>query len=207
MKAQRGGLALAGAAAILAFQVGCGSGGLPATHYYTLGAPPEAANRPAPAGRDAGAAIGVDSFVVDPPYDQDRIVYRSSPAATEIGFYNYHRWASPLGRLIQQAMVDGVRGARGVGVVEPAGSSGDYDARLGGRVLYLEQIDGGSGRTVRVALELVLRNGSDVLWSETLEASVGGEITDGSDAARLLGQAFAEIVDAARAGLESRLPG
>ena len=54
----------------------CSCGSVPQTHYYLL----EPADfRPgSPSGSASGLAVGVKVFQVDPPYDQDRIVYRAN---------------------------------------------------------------------------------------------------------------------------------
>lgn len=197
-------LVLAGAVGVLS---GCGGGGLPATHYYTLGSPGELPSRTADAGGDGGLAIGVESLAVDAPYDQDRIVYRRRPDSTEVGFYNYHRWASPVGRLLQNRLVEGLRGAPGVGSIEPATSNGDYDARLGGRVLYLEHIDSPSSQEVRVSVWLELRDGDEALWSTTVKTSSTSDLVDASDVATLLARVVNELVERARTELTAALSG
>ena len=52
--------------------IACG-GKAPESHYYTLRLSTTAPGNPS--GAD-GLDVGVSTFHVDPPYDQDRIVYR-----------------------------------------------------------------------------------------------------------------------------------
>lgn len=184
---------------------GCAGGGLPTTHYYTLAPPQDTSSRAAGSGGEEGLAIGVESLAVDPPYDQDRIVYRRSPESTEVGYYAYHRWAAPIGRLVQSAMVEGLRGTEGIDSIEPATSTGDYDARLGGRVLFLEHIDSPSDQGVRVSVKLELRDEEQTLWSATLSAIRSGDMLDASTVAAVLARAVEELVERAREQLTTAL--
>ena len=179
------------------------AGSLPPTHYYTLAAPAPLSGTAQAAG---GLAIGVDSFSVDPPYDQDRIVYRDHEGSTEVGFYAYHRWAAPLGRLAAQAIADGLRGTRGVGAIEPATASGRYDARLLGRILYAEELGGADAGEVRlgVTLELVGRDGG-VMWSGRFVGSSEMNAVGREPLVSSFNAAFADVVTRARAGLASAL--
>jgi len=188
--------------ALFALLAGC-AGGLPPTHYYVLQPPPEA---PEYAAGEAGLAIGVEAFAVDPPYDQDRIVYRRGRDSSEVGFYAYHRWASPPGRLISVALAAGLRGTPGIAAIEPATSTGDYSARLRGRVIYLEALDSEDTQEARIALELELwdRNGA-ALWSETVSGTASGQATSGGEVAGLLRRAFANALAATRQGLAAAL--
>ena len=62
----------------------CGCGSVPPTHYYVL--EPQDVPRIEAFGTATarGLAIGVETFRVDPPYDQDRIVYRVGDAEVSI---------------------------------------------------------------------------------------------------------------------------
>lgn len=169
-----------------------GGGGLPVTHYYTLTPPAEQASSSA---APEGVSIGVVSITVDPPYDQDRLVYRKGRGGAEVGFYAYHRWASPLGRMIAVALADGLSDTPGIAAIEPARSSGDYVAWLDGRLLHLEEVDSGAGQEVRLALELVLRDvDEELLWSSTLSSSATGEASEVPEVVELARSAFNEVL-------------
>ena len=193
---------------------------MPTTHYYTLGAPSDSATVSAPTaeGLTQGLEIGVEPFSVDPPYDQDRVVYREGVGSAEVGFYNYHRWVASPGRLVQLALVEGLAGAPGIALVEPAASQTVYGGRLGGRVLYLEEVDrpsGAGGAEARVAIRFDLRDAEgETLWSETLSASSRSSRSSRSaaepaqEAGRtvdLIRDAFDQVVTQARAGLSAAL--
>ncbi len=176
----------------------CAGGALPETHYYVLRGKAGIER----ASASVGLAVGVRSFAVDPPYDQDRLVYRRGTDAVEVGFYAYHRWASPLGRQIALAFADGLQGTPGVGSIEPARPAIDYTARLDGRVLFLEEIDSAAGEQVRLGLDLTLRNKSgEVLWSEVVHATAGGAAGDVGAVADMAQKALDDAVARVRASL------
>lgn len=189
---------------------GCISGrSVPPVHYYTLLAPAPPDGEIAAPSEDPGSPrLGVESFDVDPPYDQDRLVYRPSPDSSEVGFYSYHRWAAPLGRLTAAALAERLSGVAGL-TAEPWASSRDYAAVLGGRVVRIEEIDSAAGPEVRVALELRLREPrGEVFWSTTLAASAGG--TDGLGGAEVMGlvqRAFDRLLAEARPAVAAALEG
>ncbi|MDH3745940.1 MAG: PqiC family protein [Acidobacteriota bacterium] len=190
---------------------GC-AGSLPTTHYYTLVPPAEVdamsfgSSDTDPDGDDVGLVVGVESFAVDPPYDQDRLVFRRGADSAEVGFYAYHRWASPLGRMIALAVAERLRGAPGVRSIEPAGSVGDYSARLGGRVLYVEEVDLSNGEQVRVGIAFELRDpDGEILWTETAAAVASGNAEDGGAVAQLIRSTVEEVLLQARTSLATAL--
>jgi uncharacterized lipoprotein YmbA len=169
------GIALLGAAS------GCAK--RPPTHYYVLQAVhEESATSPVVAG-GAGLRVGVSTFQIDPPYDQDRIVYRIGTDSPEIGYYVYHRWAVPLSRMLPMLVAESFSGVDGVPSIEPVSPGATYDAYLGGRCVALEEVDTGDGPRVhaRIRLELRLADGS-VVWIRDVavdeEASSAGEVFD-----------------------------
>jgi len=152
---------------------GCG-GRPPVTHYYVLEVADLAATRP----NASGLEIGVRAFRVAAPYDQDRIVYRVGEGSPEVGFYAYHRWAAPLSRMLPGVVADGLRGAAGVGSIEPAMPGRRYGAWLEGRVVAVEEVDLADAQRVRVQIVLRLTSAEDEeLWSGTLDAA-GSARTD-----------------------------
>ncbi len=175
---------------LLALAAG-GCGGLPPTHYYLLESRADAV----PAARADGLLVGVRPFRVDPPYDQDRIVYRVGADSPEVGFYEYHRWAAPLGRMLPVVVADALAGVPGIASIDPVQPGRRYSAWLRGRVLAFEEVDLPSGERVRVRLELSLVDeAGETLWSER----VAGEATARSDT-------VPNIVERMRAVLEERL--
>ncbi len=200
---------LVGLLAAGALALAC-SGGLPPTHYYTLGPaaggglPGVARGGPAEAAR--GLTVGVETFRVDPPYDQDRIVFRRGPDSPEAGFYAYHRWAAPLGRLLAVAVAEGLAGTPGIAAIEPAASNGGYAARLAGRVIHLEEVDHPGGPEARLALSLALEDGDGgVLWSGTVRESASGAAASPAEVVRLMERALSQALERVRAELAEAL--
>jgi uncharacterized lipoprotein YmbA len=179
----------------LAF-AGCGRP--PATHYYMLSVTPRA-DAPGTARNTAdGLAVGVRPFEVDPPYDQDRIVYRLQSRSTEVGFYTYHRWAAPLSSMLPLVLARGFANTDGVRSIEPAVGAHDYDAFLSGRVRTIEEVDHSGGQDVILHIALSLRSASgEAWWSEALTVRSTVEVREVSQIVeemnRALGQAIAEL--------------
>ena len=188
-------------ALLLALVTGCAS--VPLTHYYVL----EPQDRPAESfTHRAGLTIGVETFEVDPPYDQDRIVYRVGDNSAEVGFYPYHRWAAPLARMLPRVVASGLKGISGALSVEPAASGRDYEASLRGRLLVFEEIDTKQGQRVRMRVELrLIRDDGTEIWSRLLAR----EVTVSSDAVAGivtgLSAALSEAVYESRSDLERAL--
>jgi uncharacterized lipoprotein YmbA len=183
------------AAMLVLALAGCGSP--PATHYYLLELTPRVdANAPDPAER--GLTVGVRPFQVDSPYDQDRIVYRVRDRSAEVGFYAYHRWATPLSRMLPRAVATGLEETEGVRLIEPAVAGRTYDAYLVGRVLTAEEVDHAGGQDVVLRFDLGLRtaDGSE-LWSElvsaegTIDTQEVGAVVEQMN--RVLAQAIEEL--------------
>jgi uncharacterized lipoprotein YmbA len=152
---------------LVALMLGLGVAGcvgtVPTTRYYVLQTQDVARSVPG-----SGLTIGVPALRVAAPYDQDRIVYRVGENSVEVGFYAYHRWAAPLGRMLPPIIAEACQGLSGVQRIEPAEPDRPYDAYLHGRLAALEEIDTQDGVRVLVRLDLrLVRNGVTV-WSETV---------------------------------------
>ena len=184
--------------ALAAALAGCG-GRVPPTHYYVL--EPHDLPRPVAAG---GASLGIESFQVDPPYDQDRIVYRVGDSA-EVGFYAYHRWAAPLERMLPRLAAASFGELDGVGSAEPVSSGHDYDALLRGRLLALEEIDTAAGQRVQVRLVLRLFAEGRAVWSETVSGQAELSTDEVGDVVDGMRSAVADALAGARPGLQRAL--
>ena len=184
-------------AAMLAVAL-AGCGGPPVTHYYVLELTPRADNAPGHA--ETGLTVGVRSFQVDSPYDQDRIVYRVRERSAEVGFYAYHRWATPLSRMLPRAVAAGLGGTDGIRLIEPAVAGRTYDAYLAGRVLTAEEVDHAGGQDVVLRFDLGLHSPDGAeLWSDvvtaegTIDTRDVGAIVEQMN--RVLGRAMEETRD------------
>ncbi len=69
--------------------------------YYTLALAPS--KDPPPSETQKVPAVAVQRFESPAYLRQGRIVYRQSPE--QIGFYDYHRWASDPGQVVTTAMM------------------------------------------------------------------------------------------------------
>ncbi len=179
---------------------------LPTTHYYVLEPRGKAAEESSSSAHQDGLVIGVEAFLVDPPYDQDRIVYRVGEDSPEIGFYAYHRWAAPLSRMLPPVVAARLRGTTGISSIGPIAPGRDYAAFLEGRVLELEQIDVPEGQRVRVRLELTLRleDGTE-LFSEILTGETITRTRKVSEVVDQMSTALGQALDGVSEKLESTL--
>ena len=182
---------------LLVVIVSCG-GRLPATHYYVLELNPGEQGNPS-GGSGDGIAVGVKAFRVDPPYDQDQIVYRLRERSSEVGFYAYHRWAAPLSRMLPVVVADGLAGTVGLRAIEPVVAGREYDAYLVGRVLALEESDHRDGQDVRLrlALELRLPDGVEI-WSRTVEGQETIDTDDVGDIVERMNEVLRRVVSETR---------
>ena len=152
-------------AALCSILVASGCAKVPQVRYYDL------AGNAGPAGSatDNGFAIGVREFLVDPPYDQERLVYREGEMSPEVGFYAYHRWASPLSRMLPTLVSRVMAQADDLQRTEPYRNGRSYDAMLGGRLIAFEELDLGGAPHVRVELVLHLENDAGrSLWTHRI---------------------------------------
>jgi len=153
---QRGALTmLLGAAALSACSLASQT---PEMRYYTL-AVTAAPSAPLP------APLRVGAFSVDEPYASARLAYRTSPYLLE--YYTYHRWAAEPRLMVPIATRDYVERAAVTGTGAPLD--------LTGHVRRVEEVDGASGWSAALALDLrIARGGAAVLersYAETEPAA------------------------------------
>ena len=104
--------------------------------YYalTLPAPSAAPSSPAP----VRASLVVQPFTAQPPYDRDRMVYRSSPY--EFDFYHYHRWVTKPADMLTTLTRRSLQQSGLFTTVYPTPDA-RADLRLGGVVRQYEEVD------------------------------------------------------------------
>ena len=133
---------------LVLFAAACGSVHYPRSYVLDLDtrivAPPA---RPAALG-----AVTVRDFACPDYLCDGRIVYR--PTRTEVAYYEYHRWAMTLRRMITDSVVDRLRAGGGFTNVDSpsqkAAAGGAYV--LTGAIERLEEVD--DGRDVQAFVEL-----------------------------------------------------
>lgn len=147
---------------LVAILAACG-GKLPETRFYQL-APPAIEAKPA----TDGLSLALENFETDAGYDDERIIYRSTPY--RLDYYQYHRWsAAPgviVGNFLEQAL------ERSGQFKEVSRNSERATAALRGRVIAIEEVDRSKTQwTGRLVLELSLVDPrtSEVLWSQQFE--------------------------------------
>ena len=150
-------------ACILALPIcGC-TGKVRYPNYYSLSIPPVPPLETAAAWQTG--TLAVRRFETPAYLRQGRIVYRETP--DQIGFYEYHRWATDPGAAISTAVVDSLRANHWFSLVGPYDSGQRPDYLLTGRVERLDEID--YGRRVRVdarlSAELTNMRTGAVVWT------------------------------------------
>ena len=179
--------------------------GIPPTHYYILEYDSAGMN-PGPAANASGITVGVEVFEVEPPYDQDRIVYRTDPESPERGFYAYHRWAAPISRMLPRMTADGLSGMPGVSVIAPIVAGGRYDALLAGTVLALVEVDTPEGHEAHVRLRLELRRPTgEAIWNQTLDRVVITRTASVEAVVEKMNAALSDLIRQARPGIEAAI--
>ena len=138
------------------------TGKLPETSYYQLAQPS------VPLG-GGDVLLVLDSLTTDAAYDDERIVYRTTPF--RVDYYQYQRWSSlpgvMVGNYLEQAL-EATGKFRAV-VRDP---TPDAPVILAGRVLAIEEVDRSKTEWVgRIVVELVLTEArtGEALWTEQLE--------------------------------------
>jgi len=185
---------------VAVFAAGCGSVRYPRTYTLDL-----AGTAVAPARRLPLGALAVRDFTCPDYLADGRIVYR--PTGTEVGYYEYHRWAMTLRRMITDSIAGRIR-ARGMfGSVDSAQPDADGRYLLTGAIERLEEVD--DGRDVRAvgqfSAQRVDTRAQKTLWRHSEIASEQVNKRDVSGVVGSLSAATRRAVDALIASLESDL--
>lgn len=202
----------------LALAVAACGGATPATHYYALAtpaapAPAHGASPPAAPAASAAPAIAIETFAADPPYDDERIVYRTDPY--RVDYYEYHRWSASPGMMVADYLA---RAFERTGQFRAVlrGSDTTAPLALGGHIDAIEEIDVAPQRWVgHVAVQLTAtdRASGDVVWTQRFDETEPLPAQTPEGLARALSVAMGRIVaraapvlaklDTARAAAES----
>lgn len=116
--------------------------------YYMLALAPSKV--PVPTEGYKLPAVAVQRFETPAYLRQGRIVYRQTPE--QIGFYEYHRWASDPGQVLTTAMIDSLRGADIFSTVQIYDGQQHAPYVLQGRLERLDEVDYENGVRVEVRL-------------------------------------------------------
>ena len=171
---------------LLVIATACG-GTVPPVRYYQLAVTDHAEK---PSGTQV---LVVEPLSSDAAYDDERIVYRSSPY--RLDYYHYHRWTATPGVLVsgylQQAL-----GRTGDWKAVVRDQTADASLVLGGRVVAFEEVDRDKHHWVgRVSLELTLTDPKTgaVVWSQTFDESEPLAVQNPEGLARALSVALGRI--------------
>ena len=185
----------AGLALVVAV-TGCESTQVPQEHFYRLTiAPPEARN-----GEPLPGTLVVQRFVGDGLTTQRPLVYATVDMPDDLRQYNYHFWADPPPRMLQELTVDVLRAANVATQVITPELRVQADYELSGKIRRLDHVRGASARVV-VEMEFALFRVSDgvLMWRGDLaaeEPAPSDTVADGTAAmSRALVNIFAQLVD------------
>jgi ABC-type uncharacterized transport system auxiliary subunit len=138
--------------------------------------------------------LAVEPFTADVAYDQDRIVYRSSPY--RLDYYHYHRWAAAPGLMLTDAM-RAAYSKSGYFSLVTVGGGARADVVLSGRVTAIEEVDVSDKEWVgRVFVELQLRDARTgaLVWSQNYREEEPVEELDPEGVTRAISKAVTRIV-------------
>ena len=173
-------------------------------NYYTLAMAPTkqpVSNHPHQSG-----TVAVRPFNTPAYLRQGRIVYRKTPE--QIGFYDYHRWASDPGVVVTTGVIDSLRSANLFSVVGPYAGQEHPDYLLSGRLERLDEVDYKSGVQVEVKLSAQLvnmRTGAPV-WAGAVTRSSEVGSRDMSSVVLAMGQTMQGSIDELMANMTKQLP-
>ncbi len=173
-------------ASLLLVLAACG-GTPPATRYYHLAAP----SQHKPAGK---LVLVLEPLTTDAAYDDERIVYRTSPY--RLDYYDYHRWSAAPGVLVGNFLEEALERGGHVRAVRRELTT-DADAILSGRIAAIEEVDVSKQRwEARIVLELSLSDvaSGETLWSEQFEEREPLRDQSPEGLARALSAALGRIV-------------
>jgi ABC-type uncharacterized transport system auxiliary subunit len=144
----------------------CG-GKVPPTSYYVLDLPAPEAKPP----NTLPYTAVIMPFRTSEMLVQDRIIYRESPS--QVGFYEYHRWAEDPSTTIVRSMLNQLRAKGAFDRVVPFEGRTKVDYVVRGRLERLEEIDYGGGVSVqvKVSAQLVDASTNRPVWSDVSEAT------------------------------------
>lgn len=169
---------------------GC-AGKLPETRFYQIAAEPRVAP---PAG---DITLVVEPLSTDPAYDDERIVYRTTPY--RLDYYQYHRWSAPPGAMVGNYLEQALENSGKFRSVARE-ISADAPAVLGGRVIAIEEIDTSkSSWRGRIVIELTLSDARTgvALWTEQYDETEPLASQTPEGLAKGLSAAMARIVSRA----------
>jgi len=181
---------------------GCGPARYPRS--YVLSFPPAAP--PHAQAPHIPGTLAVDEFQCPQYLCEGRIVYR--PSAEEIGFYEFHRWATNPREMVTQFIADSVRSESLFKSVTRQGAGVDAAYLLKGTIERLEEVDqGGDVRAVcTISAQLVDTKSKSIIWSYTASQTVAVQSRNVAGVVSGLSAAARVTVDNLVRSLEETFP-
>ena len=189
--------------AIVSGLSGCGRIRYPSYYTLNLPAPPDP-----PVPENIRTSIAVREFQSPSYLRQGPVVYRRTPE--QIGFYEYHRWASDPRTVVTNAVVDHMRASGQFAVVSMYSGRPDHDYLFSGKLEKLEEVDNPTGVKVEVAMSAQItraKTGATV-WSNAVsevgtvsQRNVPGVV---SEMNRTMEAAIKKLLASVPASLESQ---
>jgi ABC-type uncharacterized transport system auxiliary subunit len=181
--------------------VGCGSVRYPRTYVLDL----DRGIVAAPARPGSLGALAIRDFACPDYLCDGRIVYR--PTRTEVGYYEYHRWATTLHRMITDSVAGRIRAGGAFTAVEPSQHAAGATYTLTGAIERLEEVDDGRDVQAIVTLSaaLVDMRAHTTVWQHSEIASEPVKKRDVAGLVNSLSAATRRAIDALVMSLESHL--
>jgi len=181
--------------------IACGGVRYPRT--YVLDLQPRTVAAPA---RSASlGTLAVRDFACPDYLCDGRIVYR--PSTTEVGYYEYHRWATTLRRMITDSVAAGIRTDGVFAGVDSLSKSADPAYVLTGAIQRMEEVDDGASvhAVVELSAQLVDTRARQTVWRHSETASEPVTRRDVPGVVTSLSAATRRVIDALVVSLESQI--
>ena len=171
--------------------------------YYMLALAPS--NDPPATENQKLPSLAVQRFETPAYLRQGRIVYRQTPE--QIGFYDYHRWASDPGQVVTSAVIDHVRSAGVFSIVEARDGQERADYLLSGRLERLDETDYNKAVQVEVRLsaQLVNRKTGAPVWTGDMTTTANVSDRQVSSVVRAMDQAMQDGIEQLVLGMTKQL--
>lgn len=160
----------------------------PAIHYYALAVP-----LPAPAPNTGKASLVIRPLTARDPYDQERLVYRTSPYAFDL--YQSHRWASSPAEQVSHWTYRYLQATRLFSQVFPTTDS-TADVVLGGVIRQCEELDHDTTWEAALSIDFWLTRGDErsPFWFRSYSATTPASRRNPEAIAEAMSQGLADIL-------------
>jgi ABC-type uncharacterized transport system auxiliary subunit len=147
----------------------CGCAEIPLTHYYTFR--PDFERKAEMTSPKYPYIIAVDSFETDVPYNQEKIVFRSSPY--EVNFYNYRQWLRPLDEQVTERILNVFASAGMFQHVQFYAAELPSEYLLRGRIKMFDHWSIENQSTVQIVIlyQFSTSEGEHVIWKDMVETT------------------------------------